>query len=55
MRTRKTRTQAEIERDREKRPAVGPYGDSRTVGQGFTECKNAAKNRDMKRKTEGRE
>lgn len=38
-----THTQAERGREREKRPAVGPYGDFRTGGQGFTERKNAAK------------
>ncbi len=42
-------------RKREKRPAVGPYGDSRTGGQGFSESKIAAKNRDIKKETEGRE
>ena len=56
-RTCNTHTQPNSERGREgeKRPAVGPYGDSRTGGQGFTECKNAAKNRDIKRKTGRRE
>lgn len=35
--------------ERAKGPAVGPYGDSRTRGQGFTEYKSKAKNRDIKR------
>lgn len=50
-----THKQKVRENRREKRPAVGPYGESQTGGQGFTERKNAAKNRDIKRKTEGRE